>query len=206
MPIRLRTPLAILVICIIGLVTLSSLLFMTPKPNFSSDESNAAQMGAEGRGSDSIYVDPELSGGGTIMPHLGNETAKAELGRATWKLLHTMAARYPLKPMPDERAAVKQWIMLLSRLYPCGECAAHFQLLLKEHPPQTSSRASLSNWSCSVHNMVNKRLGKPDFDCGTLEDVYKCGCADEPQEGGREGYNALADVISVEKETQIDRA
>ncbi|KAF9951188.1 hypothetical protein BGZ70_001096 [Mortierella alpina] len=195
MSIRLRTPLALLVICIIGLVTLSSLLFMTPKPNFSSDEHNAAKVGAGGWGSDSIYVDPELGGGGTIMPHLGNETAKAELGRATWKLLHTMAARYPLKPKPDERAAVKQWII-----------ATHFQLLLKEHPPQTSSRASLSNWSCSVHNMVNKRLGKPDFDCGTLEDVYKCGCADEPQEGGQEGLNARADVISTEKETQIDRA
>jgi len=32
-----------------------------------------------------------------------------------------MASRYPLEPKPDERAAVKQWIMLLSRLYPCGE-------------------------------------------------------------------------------------
>ncbi|KAF9959201.1 hypothetical protein BGZ72_010137 [Mortierella alpina] len=177
---------------------MSSIFFMTPKPNFSSDENNAAKAGTGGRGSDFLYVDPELSNGGTIMPHLGNETAKAELGRATWKLLHTMAARYPLKPKPDERAAVKQWVMLLSRLYPCGECATHFQLLLKEHPPQTSSRASLSNWSCSVHNMVNKRLGKPDFDCSTLADVYKCGCADEPQEGGEEGSNALADVISAE--------
>lgn len=46
---------------------------------------------------------------------------RAELGRATWKLLHTMASRYPEKPKPDERAAMKQWIMLLSRLYPCGE-------------------------------------------------------------------------------------
>ncbi|KAG0334062.1 hypothetical protein BG000_008671 [Podila horticola] len=67
------------------------------------------------------YVDPDLATGGTIMPKLGNETAKAELGRATWKLLHTMASRYPEKPKPDERAAMKQWIMLLSRLYPCGE-------------------------------------------------------------------------------------
>ncbi|KAF9281933.1 hypothetical protein BGZ68_006308 [Mortierella alpina] len=197
MSIRLRTPLAFLVICIIGLITMSSIHFMTSKPNFSSDGHDAARSGTGGWGSDSIYVDPELSAGGTIMPHLGNETAKAELGRATWKLLHTMAARYPLKPRPDERAAVKQWIMLLSRLYPCGECATHFQKLLKDHPPQTSSRASLSNWCCSVHNMVNKRLDKPDFDCSTLADVYKCGCADEPQEGGEEGSNALADVISA---------
>ncbi|KAF9395307.1 hypothetical protein BGX21_009984 [Mortierella sp. AD011] len=60
--------------------------------------------------------------------------------------------------------------------------AEHFQQLLKEHPPQTSSRASLSNWACAAHNIVNERLGKPEFDCGTLADVYKCGCADEPKD------------------------
>ncbi|KAF9927672.1 hypothetical protein BGZ67_007413 [Mortierella alpina] len=76
MSIRLRTSLALLVICIIGLVTMSSLNFMTPKPNFTLDENNAAKAGAGGWDSGSIYVDPELSSGGTIMPHLGNETAK----------------------------------------------------------------------------------------------------------------------------------
>ncbi|KAF9977762.1 hypothetical protein BGZ73_004986 [Actinomortierella ambigua] len=100
-----------------------------------------------------------------------------------------MASRYPEKPRPDERAAAKQWIYLLSRLYPCGECAIHFQKLLKEHPPQTSSLTALSNWACSVHNLVNVRLGKPEFDCGTLFEVYKCGCADEP-EGTGEGASA----------------
>ncbi|GJJ74314.1 FAD-linked sulfhydryl oxidase [Entomortierella parvispora] len=127
-------------------------------------------------------MDPTLNDGGVIMPKLGNATAKAELGRATWKLLHTMASRYPEKPKADERAAVKQWIFLLSRLYPCGECANHFQRMLKDHPPQTSSRAALSNWACSIHNIVNIRLGKAEFDCSTLENVYQCGCAEDPSE------------------------
>ncbi|KAI7826946.1 ERV/ALR sulfhydryl oxidase domain-containing protein [Gamsiella multidivaricata] len=126
----------------------------------------------------------------------GPKLSRAELGRATWKLIHTMAARYPLKPTQDERASIKQWIYLLSRLYPCGECAEHFQQLLKEHPPQTSSRASLSNWACAAHNIVNERLGKPEFDCGTLEDVYKCGCADEPQDG--------MESVGDKKATKID--
>jgi hypothetical protein len=34
-------------------------------------------------------------------------------------------------------------------------------------------------WLCEVHNIVNKRLHKPDFDCLTLNDVYDCGCANE---------------------------
>jgi hypothetical protein len=91
--------------------------------------------------------------------------------------------------------------------------ADHFQEMLKKHPPQTASRASLSNWACSVHNIVNIRLGKPEFDCSTLTDVYKCGCADEPTaESGddgaaavagssfAEGIDALADLASSQQD------
>ncbi|KAF9916649.1 hypothetical protein FBU30_001233 [Linnemannia zychae] len=117
-----------------------------------------------------------------------------------------MTARYPVKPKPEERAAVKQWIYLLSRLYPCGECAEHFQEMLKKHPPQTSSRASLSNWACSVHNIVNDRLGKPEFDCSTLADVYKCGCADEPTEGEAEGISGSNIVQDIDAFAGLDDA
>lgn len=34
-------------------------------------------------------------------------------------------------------------------------------------------------WLCSVHNIVNERLHKPEFDCLTLNDVYDCGCGNE---------------------------
>lgn len=97
--------------------------------------------------------------------------------------------------------------------------ADHFQEMLKQHPPQTSSRASLSNWACSVHNIVNIRLGKPEFDCSTLADVYKCGCADEPiaEEDGvspadaaagglAEGIDALAalTLVQQDRDTIVD--
>lgn len=42
-------------------------------------------------------------GGETIMGKMGNATAKAEVGRASWRLLHTMAARYPEHPTDDEK-------------------------------------------------------------------------------------------------------
>ncbi|GAA6031899.1 hypothetical protein JCM8097_003326 [Rhodosporidiobolus ruineniae] len=115
--------------------------------------------------------------GGTIMGRLPNATAKAELGRASWKLLHTMAARFPEKPTTDEREAFKSFLFLFSRLYPCGECAAEFQALLRRFPPQTSSRSTASMYLCHLHNQVNARLGKPEFDCSAdLEGVYDCGC------------------------------
>src|ERR1700679_881471 len=49
-------------------------------------------------------------------------------------------------PTPEEREAFDAYFYLFSRLYPCGECAAEFQMLLRKFPPQTSSRRSASLW------------------------------------------------------------
>ncbi|KAI9632988.1 ERV/ALR sulfhydryl oxidase domain-containing protein, partial [Dioszegia hungarica] len=117
--------------------------------------------------------------GGVIMPKLENATAKAELGRAAWRVLHLMTLRYPESPTPDDRTALKSYFQLFARLYPCGECAEEFQALLKQYPPQTSSRKTASMWLCSVHNRINERLGKAEFDCLTLNEVYDCGCGPE---------------------------
>ncbi|KAH9815265.1 ERV/ALR sulfhydryl oxidase domain-containing protein [Melampsora americana] len=127
--------------------------------------------------------DQDVLKGKSIMPKMGNATAKAELGRATWKFMHTMTQRFPEHPTSDERAALKAFIYLFSRLYPCGECAHHFQLLLQQYPPQTSSRNAASLHLCSLHNLVNERLGKPEYNCTTLAENYDCGCAhDDPDE------------------------
>lgn len=117
--------------------------------------------------------------GGSIAPKLENATAKAELGRASWKLFHTMMARFPEKPTEEDSLALKTYIQLFARLYPCGDCAAHFQKLLAKYPPQVGSRNSAAGWACFVHNEVNQRLKKPLFDCTKIGDFYDCGCGDE---------------------------
>jgi hypothetical protein len=38
-----------------------------------------------------------------------------------------------------------------------------------------------------VHNLVNERLGKPEFDCLTLNETYDCGCGPEGEEAAAEG-------------------
>ncbi|KAK4057998.1 hypothetical protein OIO90_000737 [Microbotryomycetes sp. JL221] len=131
--------------------------------------------------------DDELLQGHIVMPKLGNATAKAELGRASWKLLHTMAARFPEEPSESDRMAFKSFLYMFARVYPCGECAAEFQQLLRNHPPQTSSRQSASIWLCVVHNKVNERLGKDEFDCSqNLEGLYDCGCGEQPTTEARD--------------------
>ena len=128
---------------------------------------------------DLAHISPNMQKGDTIMGRLGNETLKAELGRAAWKLFHTTMARFPDQPSEEESAALKSYIYLFTRLYPCGECASHFQKILKKYPPQTSSRSTAAAWACHVHNEVNKSKGKPMFDCANIEGVYDCGCGDD---------------------------
>ncbi|KAG5976517.1 hypothetical protein E4U58_003349 [Claviceps cyperi] len=129
---------------------------------------------------------PTLSEGDSIAPKLENATLKAELGRATWKFLHTMVAKFPDKPSDSDRKILESFFHLFGRLYPCGDCARHFRQMLKEYPPQTSTRNAAAGWLCSMHNMVNKRLKKPQFDCTKIGDFYDCGCGDDKKDKNKE--------------------
>jgi FAD-linked sulfhydryl oxidase len=106
-------------------------------------------------------------------------TNRAELGNAAWKVLHTTMAKFPDKPTSDDSQALKSYVHLFARLYPCGECARHFQQILKKFPPQAGSRNAAAAWACHVHNEVNKSLDKEEFDCSKIGDFYDCGCADD---------------------------
>ncbi len=106
-----------------------------------------------------------------------------------------MMARFPEAPSADDSLALKTYIQLFARLYPCGDCASHFQQLLAKYPPQTSGRNAAAGWACFVHNEVNSRLKKDMFDCNKIGDFYDCGCGDEDQKaegGGGESKAATA--------------
>ncbi|KAI9499976.1 hypothetical protein GGI25_005363 [Coemansia spiralis] len=111
-----------------------------------------------------------------VMGKMGNETLRAQLGRRTWYLLHVMASRYPEEPTRSEQDAVKNFLFLMSRLYPCGDCAHHFQQHLKKYPPVVASRHALEQYLCNMHNIVNKSLKKPAFNCTEVHETYDCGC------------------------------
>lgn len=149
----------------------------------------AAALGGKLSSSFSSPPSETVQKGHAIAPKLGNETAKAELGRATWKYFHTVMARFPDEPTKDESLALDSYIHLFQRLYPCGECAEHFGQILAKFPPQTSSRSAAAAWACHVHNEVNKSLKKEIFDCSNIGDFYNCGCADGG-EGEGEGESS----------------
>ncbi|KAL8700574.1 MAG: hypothetical protein Q9201_005368, partial [Fulgogasparrea decipioides] len=142
-----------------------------------------------------LNINPEVLKGEVIAGKIANETVKAELGRAGWRLFHTTMSSYPLHPTPSEQSALSSYIHLFARLYPCGECASHFQQILKKYPPQVGGRRAAEMWGCTVHNEVNKSLGKERFDCARIAEVYDCGCGDEGK--GKDGEKG---DIRVEEE------
>ncbi|MQL95082.1 hypothetical protein Taro_027735, partial [Colocasia esculenta] len=58
--------------------------------------------------------------------------SKEELGRATWTLLHMIAAKFPERPTRQQRRDAKELMAIISRLYPCKECADHFKEILRQ--------------------------------------------------------------------------
>eukprot|EP00884_Botryococcus_braunii_P023461 jgi/Botrbrau1/979/Bobra.114_1s0020.1 len=110
--------------------------------------------------------------------NLNSLSSKEQLGRATWTFLHTLAAQFPPKPTRRQERDVRTMIDILTRMYPCKDCADHFKIIVRDNPPQTKSADELQQWMCKVHNIVNKQLGKPVFNCRLVQarwTMLECG-------------------------------
>jgi mitochondrial FAD-linked sulfhydryl oxidase len=100
------------------------------------------------------------------------------LGRSTWTLLHTMAATYPEAPTRGQQSDLASFVGLFSKLYPCWVCAEDFRGYVAREPPRVTSRDDFGMWLCGAHNEVNKKLGKPVFDCSKWEERWRTGWKD----------------------------
>ncbi|KAG4300790.1 hypothetical protein PCANB_002857 [Pneumocystis canis] len=116
-----------------------------------------------------------------------NETKSADcppdaeiLGRSTWTLLHTMAANYPESATLEEQIEMRNFLTIFSKRYPCFYCAQDFRewMRQKENQIMAGSREELSLWMCQAHNEVNRKLGKPIFDCIKWKERWKDGWKD----------------------------
>jgi FAD-linked sulfhydryl oxidase len=88
-----------------------------------------------------------------------------------------MASYYPDHPTEMQQQQMFAFIDALGEFYPCDECAGHLRKELRKHPPDVTSAAALSDWACRLHNLVNVRLGKPEFDCSKVFERWRDGPA-----------------------------
>lgn len=103
------------------------------------------------------------------------------LGRHTWTFLHTTVSYFAPQPSSHQKSSMLGLLRALPTLYPCGWCAGHLQQYMKANPPDQAveqGREALELWLCKVHNEVNERLGKEQFDCSTVPQRWREGWPD----------------------------
>ncbi|KAL4355290.1 hypothetical protein GQ457_06G002910 [Hibiscus cannabinus] len=118
--------------------------------------------------SSSVNADSPATATHLLVKKPSAPVTKEELGRATWTFLHTLAAQYPENPTRQQKD-VKELMSILSRMYPCKECADHFKEVLRANPVMAGSQDEFSQCLCHVHNVVNRSLGKLIFPCERVD-------------------------------------
>ena len=98
---------------------------------------------------------------------------RRELGRVSWAYLHTLSNYYPENPSLEHQKEMVELIWLFMKYYPCGYCSDMSIQEMYRNPPKVKNRKELSEWMCQLHNEVNARMGKPQFDCSKTAERWR---------------------------------
>ena len=103
----------------------------------------------------------------------------AAIGNRTWGFLHTMSVYLPEGALtPTQSSEVSQFMQIFSRIYPCDHCASDFRTEIKKEPPVVDTGKNFAQWLCRQHNQVNRKLGKPEFNCNLIYERWRDGPKD----------------------------
>lgn len=96
--------------------------------------------------------------------------SKKEWGTAVWYLFHTLA--YKLNNDGHVNLLMKQ-IFNISNNLPCVECSNHANSILKTvNYKNIDTREKLIKLMLDFHNILNKRLGTPEFTMEQNNELY----------------------------------
>lgn len=94
-------------------------------------------------------------------------------GRAIWSLFHTLA--HKLKPeYKSELDVLFSHILSICNNLPCPDCQEHASKILSTTNRRgiTSSQDNLKQFLRTFHNIVNKKINKPEFSQNALDELY----------------------------------
>jgi len=80
-----------------------------------------------------------------------------------WNIMHQLPFSVKMwDPKTKEKLMLFYKVWVASTIQ-CRDCKGHYQRWIKEQPPLVSDRTSLSQWLFTLHNDVNQRTSKPQF-------------------------------------------
>ncbi len=88
-----------------------------------------------------------------------------EVGRAGWRLIHSLAANYPEKPKFYQKFPWYGFVETLINFYPCERCRDHLWFNIERYGMHTANKTDLSMFMCFLHNDVNRINGKTMYPC-----------------------------------------
>ena len=84
-------------------------------------------------------------------------------GPSMWHYLHILSFNYPIHPKHLDKKNYRNFILSLQYTLPCKYCRQNLKNNLKAHPLKIcymKNRATFSRYIYSLHEVVNKILGK----------------------------------------------
>ena len=97
---------------------------------------------------------------------------KDTAGSQFWGVIHNIAAKYPNHPTDIDKKKARGFLSYLISHFVCQDCVREAAEYIKNNRIDYSSRNSLSEYFCKMHNAVNERLGKPTVDCDSILDGH----------------------------------
>jgi hypothetical protein len=117
--------------------------------------------------------------GACTDPNIDNGMMTKVWGPAGWLFLHCVTFGYPYmldKSNPKHVGKPSDYynfFYYLGKVMPCRYCRESYQQFFKEQDPSKSlgSRKDLAKWLYDLHNKVNHKLGVPECNIPTFEEL-----------------------------------
>lgn len=86
-------------------------------------------------------------------------------GSTLWSTIHIVCLGAPVTLSPNQQTWFVQFFESFPHILPCASCSVHLHEVYSRHSVQNhiEGRDSLFEWSVTIHNEVNKLLGKPTW-------------------------------------------
>lgn len=119
--------------------------------------------------------------GACIDPDVDNGMMTKVWGPAGWLFLHCVTFGYPyaINPQNPEHTTKPEdyynFFYYLGRVMPCRYCRESYQDFFKDHDLRQAlnNRKDICKWLYTMHNRVNHKLGVPECQIPSFEDVVR---------------------------------